>query len=202
MDHGSVVYSFSFFFVVPLGNEGLDVSKPLLCQILPPTFEITALYSDPVSVTYRLHSFVQYRKKQDANLEVVQTTDSVEKSQVVQFLPYADMEPPTHIACFPEQFVLDNFADIGACPWWSAWRVDYEHERATTTSLLAPQSPPFYRFNALYHRSRSFDSATFASLIVARNTCDSSQDILRFRAYAVSLEANPSGSEPFNATSR
>jgi hypothetical protein len=111
-EDGPIVYSFPFYFVVPLGTEGLDVSKPLLCRILPPTFRITALYSDPISVTYKIHAVVQYSQEQDAGSEVPQTTDKTEKSQIVDFLPYSGVEPPTHVASFPEEFVLKTTSPI------------------------------------------------------------------------------------------
>jgi hypothetical protein len=103
---GATVHNFPFFFVVPFGTEGLGASKPLVCRILPPTFRSTALYSDPISVTCKLHAVVRYRKEQDAGSEVPQTTNKTEKSQIVDFLPYSDVEPPTHVADFPGEFVL------------------------------------------------------------------------------------------------
>lgn len=111
-EDGSIMYSFPFFFVVPFGTEGLYASKPLLCRILPPTFRITALYADLISVTYKLHAVVQYSKEQDAGSEVPRTTDKTEKSQIVDFLPYSDVEPPTHIAGFPKEFVLKKTSPI------------------------------------------------------------------------------------------
>lgn len=65
-----------------------------------------ALYSDSISVTYKLHAVVQCSKEQNAGSEVPQTTDKIEKSQIVDFLPYSDVEPPTHVASFPKEFVL------------------------------------------------------------------------------------------------
>ncbi|OAL42670.1 hypothetical protein IQ07DRAFT_606500 [Pyrenochaeta sp. DS3sAY3a] len=111
-EDGLIVYSFPFFFVVPLGTEGLGASKPLLCRILPPTFRIMALYSDPISVTYRLHSIVQYSKEQIAGSEVLQAVGKIEKSRIVDFLPYSEVEPPTHIASFSEEFVLKTTSPI------------------------------------------------------------------------------------------
>lgn len=111
-EDGSIVYSFPFFFVVPLGTEGVGASRPLLCRILPPTFKIMALYSDSISVTYKLQSVVQYRKEQIADSEVLQTVGKIENSRIVDFLPYSEVQPPTHIASFPEEFVLKTTSPI------------------------------------------------------------------------------------------
>ncbi|KAL5404845.1 hypothetical protein PMIN04_012497 [Paraphaeosphaeria minitans] len=109
---GPIEYSFPFFFFIPLGTEGPGASKPLLCRTLPPAFRIKALYSDLISVNYQLHAAVRYRKQQDAGLELLQTTDKVKKSQIVDFLPYSEVQPPTHVASFPEEFVLKTTSPI------------------------------------------------------------------------------------------
>jgi Fe-S-cluster containining protein len=103
---GSIVYSFPFFFIVPFETEGLDASKPLLCRKLPPTFSTRALYSDLISITYQLCAVVQYCKEQDARLEMSQSVKKIEKSQIINFLLYTDIEPPTHVASFPDEFIL------------------------------------------------------------------------------------------------
>jgi hypothetical protein len=111
-EDGSISYSFPFFFVIPLGTEGLGASKPLLCRILSPTFRSKGLYSDPISVTYKLHGVVRYRNEQDTSSEIPQTAKKVEKSQTIEFLPYTKVEPPTHVASFPEEFVLKTNSPI------------------------------------------------------------------------------------------
>ncbi|RYO07634.1 hypothetical protein AA0121_g11696 [Alternaria tenuissima] len=111
-EDGSISYSFPFFFVIPLGTEGLGASKPLQCRILPPTFRSKGLYSDPISVTYKLHGVVRYRNEQDTSSEMPQTVKKVEKSQTIDFLPYTEVEPPTHVASFPGEFVLKTNSPI------------------------------------------------------------------------------------------
>lgn len=111
-EDGSNLYSFPFFFVIPLGTEGLNASKPLLCRILPPTFRSKGQYSDSISVTYKLHGVVRYRNEQDASSEIPQTSKKVEKSQTIDFLPYTEVEPPTHTASFPEEFVLKTNSPV------------------------------------------------------------------------------------------
>lgn len=111
-EDGSISHSFPFFFVIPLGTEGLGASKPLLCRILPPTFRSKGLYSDSISVTYKLHGVVRYRNEQDASSEIPQTARKVEKSQNIDFLPYFEVQPPTHVASFPGEFVLKRNSPI------------------------------------------------------------------------------------------
>ncbi|KAF9690436.1 hypothetical protein EKO04_011583 [Ascochyta lentis] len=111
-EDGSFIYSFPFFFILPLGTEGLGASKPLLCRILPPTFRSKGLYSDPISVTYNLHGVVRYRNEQDASSGIPQTAQKVEKSKTIDFLPYTEVEPPTHVASFPKEFVLKTNSPI------------------------------------------------------------------------------------------
>lgn len=111
-EDGLFVYSFPFFFLVPLGTEGVDASKPLVCQMLPPTFSTTPLFMDPISVTYKLHSIIQYSRIQMAGSDVLQIVQKIEQSRIVDFLPYSEVEPPTHIASFPEEFVLKTISPI------------------------------------------------------------------------------------------
>ncbi|KAF1832261.1 hypothetical protein BDW02DRAFT_555217 [Decorospora gaudefroyi] len=111
-EDGSISYSFPFFFVIPLGTEGLGASKPMLCRILPPTFRSKGLYSDPISVTYKLHGVVRYRNEQYTSSEMPQIAKKVEKSRNIDFLPYTEIEPPTHVASFPEEFVLKTNSPI------------------------------------------------------------------------------------------
>lgn len=111
-EDGSISYSFPFFFVIPLGTEGLGASNPLLCRILPPTFRLKELYSDQISITYKLQGVVRYRNEQDASSEIPQTARKVEKSQNIDFLPYTCVEPPTHVASFPDEFLLKKILPI------------------------------------------------------------------------------------------
>lgn len=111
-EHGSISDSFPFFFVIPLSTEGLGASKPLLCGILPPTFRLKSLYSDQISVTYKLHGVVRYRNEQDAYSDIPQNAKKVEKSQTIDFLPYTCVEPPRHVASFPDEFVLEKNSPI------------------------------------------------------------------------------------------
>lgn len=111
-EDGSISYSFPFFFVIPLGTEGLGASEPLLCRILPPTFRTEALHSDLISVAYKLNSVVRYRNEQPTSSEVPQTAKKVEKSQNIDFLPYFEVQPPTHVASFPGEFVLKTNSPI------------------------------------------------------------------------------------------
>lgn len=108
----SIVYSFPFFFVVPFGTEGLDDSKPLICRILPPTYRPKALDLDSISITYKLYAHVHYRKEQDTGSEVQQTVNKIEKDQIVDYLPYSNVEPPIHVASFPEEFLLKTISPM------------------------------------------------------------------------------------------
>jgi len=109
---GSTAYSFPFFFIMPRGTEGPNDTEPLLCRTFPPSFKTTALYSDPLSIIYKLRAVVQYRKKHDAVAAVPENIEKTEKTRLIDFLPFSDVQPPKHLASFGDEFVVQVTSPI------------------------------------------------------------------------------------------
>lgn len=105
-DDGSYFYSVPFYFVVPFGTEYPNTDRPLQCRILPPSLEEERLYTDPLSIKYSLHAIVDYRLEDDEVSVAAARTGRAEQTQVIDFLPFSDVEPPTHVADYPGEFVL------------------------------------------------------------------------------------------------
>ncbi|OCK73309.1 hypothetical protein K432DRAFT_410795 [Lepidopterella palustris CBS 459.81] len=114
---GLRVYSFPFAFVLPRGTEYPDQEKPLVCQILPPSFNTGQSYSSQwgptspplLSVTYMLHAIVRYRAEHAGDRAEPR---SAEVTRIIDFLPYSDVQPPTPTDSFPDEFVLSATTPI------------------------------------------------------------------------------------------
>ncbi|KAH7124968.1 hypothetical protein B0J13DRAFT_150485 [Dactylonectria estremocensis] len=101
-------YRFPFRFIMPeaSGNEDL----PILCQRLPPSFNRQNSYFDKwdlvprpeAAITYFLRTIVTFRKSN--GLEVSNSVTAEEKKDI-DFLPYTEVQPPTHILSFPGEFI-------------------------------------------------------------------------------------------------
>lgn len=107
--NGSTIYSCPFFFIVPLGTEYPNHDKPLLCRVLPPSFEISDPHSESLSVTYELHTVVHYH---EAHAIDGGTPGKTEMTRVIKFLPFSEVGPPTHIASFPGEFNIEVTSSI------------------------------------------------------------------------------------------
>jgi hypothetical protein len=101
-------YSFPFQFIMPeaSGNEEL----PIHCQRLPPSFNRQNSYFDKfdlvprpeAAVTYFLRAIVTFRKSDGLG---VGNPVTAEAKKDIDFLPYTEVQPPTHILSFPGEFI-------------------------------------------------------------------------------------------------
>jgi hypothetical protein len=101
-------YSFPFQFIMPeaSGNEEL----PILCQRLPPSFNRQNSYFDKfelvprpeATVTYFLRAIVTFRTSDGLG---VGNPVTAEAKKDIDFVPYTEVQPPTHISSFPGEFI-------------------------------------------------------------------------------------------------
>ncbi|ORY18652.1 hypothetical protein BCR34DRAFT_553973 [Clohesyomyces aquaticus] len=102
------VYSFPFSFVLPRGTEYPDQEKPQQCQVLPPSMNtsqsLRAASPSSFSVTYMLDATVRYRAEHSGDGAELR---SAKATQIIDYLPYTDVFPPTPTDSVPDEFVLD-----------------------------------------------------------------------------------------------
>lgn len=103
-------YSFPFFFVIPLGTELVDRENPILCRMLPPSLKISHSQPDSQTITYQIHAVVGYRAKHSA--VVSETDERLDTTRTIDFLPYSEAQPPTHVSDFPDEFTLKASSPI------------------------------------------------------------------------------------------
>lgn len=89
-----------------IGNEEL----PILCQRLPPSFNGRNSYFDKfdlvprpgATITYFLRTIIAFQKSD--GLGVSNSVTAVAEKNI-DFLPYTEVQPPTHVLSFPGEFI-------------------------------------------------------------------------------------------------
>jgi hypothetical protein len=126
---------------------------------------------DLISVAYKLNSVVRYTKEQDTPIEVSQIAKKVETSQHIDFLPYFEVQPPTHVASFPEEFVLKTASPI--------WKHAFGGRLGDLTMNTTEPLPPVYSS----HEDRPSTDLTLSISVRA--------PLIVQRMWAISLEVKP-----------
>lgn len=113
-ENGLKHYSFPFSFVVPSVLEYSHDDKPSLCRMLPPSFDTArqrpSRWNETnrplLSITYSLVACIHYHENGHSALH------HVEVQEPVNYLPYAEVQPPTPIEDFPGEFVFSELIKL------------------------------------------------------------------------------------------